>query len=65
MFLDPEFEQYVEMLRTQQPKKLAELLEKVIPAVEKHLRHQHLRVFDDAPQLEYVLRKLNSLNVGS
>ena len=70
MFIDPEFEQYVEMLRTQQPRKFVELLERVIPVVETNLL--------DAPQLEYidvltklnsqytnVLTKLNSLNVGS
>ena len=69
-FLDPMFEEYVEMLRTQQPRKFVELLERVIPVVETNLL--------DAPQLEYidvltklnsryinVLTKLNSLNVGS
>tara|TARA_B100001109_G_scaffold71357_1_gene58140 strand:- start:419 stop:622 length:204 start_codon:yes stop_codon:yes gene_type:complete len=67
MFIDPEFEQYVEMLRTQQPKKLAELLERVIPVVEKYLRQQFRQQFRDSRQLEYnnVLGKLNSLHLGS
>ena len=66
MFIDPEFEQYVEMLRTQQPRKFVELLERVIPVVETNLLDAPIDVLTKLnSQYINVLTKLNSLNVGS
>ena len=55
IFFDPMFPDYVEMLRIQHPRKLVELLERVIPVVEKNLH---------GVQSGDMLRKLSALKIG-